>query len=228
MSREPHYRWPKMSPVKSGVSLGSTIDIGKTNEMSKANARLANTNITIDRTQRLRASNKAKRCVIRGKAIPQATHGSSICTVPNHSCEVTATKVINTLWGKTFGMRCREMVWLTPLEPWLFHPFWASIDVCFQEVLRTVVKCPTIKIKFQRVLETRVEQTSSKCVPGPANNIKAAAVRLEYSFSPDGVMIREGEEDIPIFGQDPRWVTRRIREAIRAAIARDLSFQVSK
>ena len=38
-----------------------------------------------------------------------------------------------------------------------------------------------------------------------------------------GILSSPGDKEIPLFDQDPRWVTNQIRDAIRRTIARNLS-----
>ena len=63
-------------------------------------------------------------------------------------------------------------------------------------------------------MELRNGANHSTVAPGPANNLKAAATSLGYKLSNNLTLSRDGEEDIPLIGQDPRWIDGKIRDAI--------------
>jgi hypothetical protein len=59
----------------------------------------------VDRIHALPASRDAKRSMLAGKAIPQATFGSSVVLVGRTVAEGLARKCLRAAWGKSFALR---------------------------------------------------------------------------------------------------------------------------
>ena len=189
----------------------------------KGRARLDGARLVVERTTRLQASRKARATVIGGKAIPMATYGSSVNLLPANPANSVGNKVLGVLWGTAFGMRAQAMVWSAILEPWTLHPYWASIDTCFREIVRTSVKTPSFKAKLLEVIRIRTETPGISVAAGPAQNLRNAAAAIGYRVDKHGILSSPGDKEIPLFDQDPRWVTNQIRDAIRRTITRNLS-----
>ena len=115
------------------------------------------------------------------------------------------------------------MVWMSILEPWKYHPYWASIDACFREIVRTAVKMPSFKFKLCETIALRAVTHGVSVAAGPAQNLRQAAAAIGYKLNEYGTLVSPGDKEIPLFEQDPRWVTNQIRDAIRRTIARNLS-----
>ena len=68
--------------------------------------------------------------------MPQITYDSAYQILPTTKSEATATRSLKTLWGKTFKMRAREIAFAEILKPEKCHPLWASVHVCFRDIVR--------------------------------------------------------------------------------------------
>ena len=215
----------KMQITNSAVSLGALLVSGKGATLKKGQERLEIAKRTLDKTARIKASNEIKGRIVEGKAIPQATFASSVAILPKTAANKLSTSVIRIVWGESFAMRAKELVWATALKPWTHHPFWASIMQCFNELLRSCIKSSEIKDQMKRNLKARLENTGEGGANGPAINLIKAAAHLGYAINAEGVLYAPGETNIPIFDQDPRWVASKIQRAMVDKFVRDLSYR---
>ena len=114
-----------------------------------------------------------------------------------------------------FGLRAPELAWTLVLDVVKLHPYWASIATCFNDLVRAFAKRPKIQESILRIIRLRSEGGAGQSPIGPVANAIKAAKMLGYSLETDATLRGSaGQRDIPLTGQDPRWIAQQVNNVI--------------
>jgi ribonuclease HI len=204
----------KIQEVKEAVSLGHEISVNKRAKRERQHERIDRSRHTLERVANMSAPPGAKRRIVEGKAIPQVVMGATVALIPKTPGDSLAGAALKAAWGRTFLVRAQELAHAVVLNPLRFHPYWASIGECVNAITRSVYKRPAIGEQFKKVCEAR-SLSAETVKEGPAANLAKAANALGYHLNSNLNLTRDGYEDIPLIGQEPRWVKQRVEEAAR-------------
>jgi ribonuclease HI len=215
------HKGQKLKEVKDAVTLGYEISVNKRGSRGKQKERTEKAAHTTERIKNMSAPTEAKRRMLEGKALPQVVAGTAVALLPKTPADVLASQVLRAAWGPTFALRAPELAHGVVLNPLRFHPFWASIGEGVRSIARAILKKPSIGEKFKRVLELR-SLTDRVIKNGPVANLEKAAGALGYRLNGNLTLSRDSCHDIPVTGQELRWVNKRIEEAARDRILDEL------
>jgi hypothetical protein len=144
-------------------------------------------------------------------------YGSAIEILPKTPSSEIVRSLTKAVWGRNFQMRALEMVRSMICTPTGTHPYWASIVRCFTDVARCAEKRPAIADTLKRIKTKKWEKPHLKS--GPIANMEKAAKAMGYTLS-DAITIANGNETIPIIGQQIRWLKSKL-----VTITKDLEIQ---